>query len=193
MNSQQLWQQAQILPKFKPGRKAAQRRSHSRPRSYLQLIPAGKRKSASYNEVPLGGITCPMRRRKWPTQNQNGLLFFWGGGVFCFLFFLVFWDRVSLCSPGCSGTHSVDQAGLELRNPPASASQVLGLKACGLHFYVHSFCFVSFCFWGLLLSGSLLGLSCTHWSGVKKNLGGVGRRQIIRSKYSVWKKNFKCS
>ncbi|GAB1293583.1 Enkurin domain-containing protein 1 [Apodemus speciosus] len=37
---------------------------------------------------------------------------------------------VSLCSPGCPGTHSVDQAGLELRNPPASASQVLGLKAC---------------------------------------------------------------
>jgi hypothetical protein len=27
-------------------------------------------------------------------------------------------------------THSVDQAGLELRDPPASASQVLGLKAC---------------------------------------------------------------
>jgi hypothetical protein len=39
-------------------------------------------------------------------------------------------DRVSLCSPGCPGTHSIDQAGLELRNPPASASQVLGLKAC---------------------------------------------------------------
>jgi hypothetical protein len=36
--------------------------------------------------------------------------------------------RVSLCSSGCPGTHSVDQAGLELRNPPASASQVLGLK-----------------------------------------------------------------
>ncbi|GAB1293072.1 Predicted gene 45861 [Apodemus speciosus] len=32
--------------------------------------------------------------------------------------------------PGCPGTHSVDQAGLELRNPPTSASQVLGLKAC---------------------------------------------------------------
>jgi hypothetical protein len=41
-----------------------------------------------------------------------------------------FWDRVSLYSPGCPGTHSVDQAGLELRNPPASASQVLGLKTC---------------------------------------------------------------
>jgi hypothetical protein len=30
----------------------------------------------------------------------------------------------------CPGTHSVDQAGLELRNPPASASHVLGLKTC---------------------------------------------------------------
>jgi hypothetical protein len=34
-----------------------------------------------------------------------------------------------LCvAPGCPGTHFVDQAGLELRNPPASASRVLGLK-----------------------------------------------------------------
>jgi hypothetical protein len=44
--------------------------------------------------------------------------------------FLVFQDRVSLCSPGCPGTHSVDQAGLKLRIPSASASRVLGLKAC---------------------------------------------------------------
>jgi hypothetical protein len=42
---------------------------------------------------------------------------------------LVFQDRVSLYSPGCPVTHFVDQAGLELRNLPASASQVLGLKA----------------------------------------------------------------
>jgi hypothetical protein len=41
---------------------------------------------------------------------------------FFFFFFLVFRDRVSLYSPGCSGTHFVDQAGLELRNLPASAS-----------------------------------------------------------------------
>jgi hypothetical protein len=48
-----------------------------------------------------------------------------------FVLFLDFFrDRVSLHSPGCPGTHSVDQAGLELRNLPASASQVLGLKAC---------------------------------------------------------------
>jgi hypothetical protein len=37
---------------------------------------------------------------------------------------------VSPCSLGCLGTHPVDQAGLELRNPPASASQLLGLKTC---------------------------------------------------------------
>jgi hypothetical protein len=39
-------------------------------------------------------------------------------------------DRVSLCSPGCPGTHSVDQAGLELRNLPASAS---GIKSMHQH------------------------------------------------------------
>jgi hypothetical protein len=47
-----------------------------------------------------------------------------------FFLFLVFRDRVSLCSPGCPGTHFVDKAGFELRNLPASASQVLGLKVC---------------------------------------------------------------
>jgi hypothetical protein len=39
--------------------------------------------------------------------------------LFCFLFFR---DRVSLYSLGCPGTHFVDQAGLKLRNLPASAS-----------------------------------------------------------------------
>jgi hypothetical protein len=55
------------------------------------------------------------------TPAPSLVLFFWGGGGR---------DRVSLYSPGCPGTHSVDQAGLELKNPPASASQVLGLKVC---------------------------------------------------------------
>jgi hypothetical protein len=69
-----------------------------------------------------------------PTEGHNLALFF---GFFfclfvCFLGFFSFFsqDRVSLYSPGCPRTHSVDQAGLELRNPPASASRVLGLKAC---------------------------------------------------------------
>jgi hypothetical protein len=42
----------------------------------------------------------------------------------------VFPDRVSLCSSGCPGTHSVDVTGLELKIHLPSASQVLGLKAC---------------------------------------------------------------
>ena len=57
-----------------------------------------------------------------------GFLFVWL--VFVCLFVCLFQDRVSMCSPGCPGTHFVDQTGLELRDPPASASQVLGSKAC---------------------------------------------------------------
>jgi hypothetical protein len=44
--------------------------------------------------------------------------------------FVCFLRQGFFVSPGCPGTHSVDQAGLELRNPPASDSQVLGLKGC---------------------------------------------------------------
>ena len=47
---------------------------------------------------------------------------------FVVTFVLVFQGRVSLCTSGCPGTHSVYQAGLELRDPIASASQVLILK-----------------------------------------------------------------
>jgi hypothetical protein len=57
--------------------------------------------------------------------------------LFCFVVFFdffvclfVFRDTVSLYSSGCPGTHFVDQADLELRNLPASASRVLGLKGC---------------------------------------------------------------
>ena len=42
-------------------------------------------------------------------QCRFSSLFIW---VFIYL---VFWDRVSLCSPSYPRTHSVDQAGLELR------------------------------------------------------------------------------
>jgi hypothetical protein len=48
----------------------------------------------------------------------------------CLFVCFVLRDRVFLRSPGCPGTHSVDQAGLELRDPPASASSLLELKAC---------------------------------------------------------------
>lgn len=44
------------------------------------------------------------------------------------LFTFVFQDEISLCSRDCPGTPSIDQAGLERRDPPASASQMLALK-----------------------------------------------------------------
>jgi hypothetical protein len=80
-------------------------------------------------------------------------------------------DRVSLCSPGCSGTHSVDQAGLELRNPSASASQVLGLKACtttaqlceyNLSHGVNAYILI---IWKAGVGGSQAGI---HWNCLKK-------------------------
>jgi hypothetical protein len=87
-------------------------------------------------KIPPLGIDGPLHKgshiRYTTCQISLSLSFF----VFClfvlgFLFFgFFFQDRVSLCSPGCPGTHFVDQAGLKLRNLPASASQVLGLKAC---------------------------------------------------------------
>ena len=49
--------------------------------------------------------------------------------LFCLLFCF---ETGFLCvrnSP-CPGTHFIDQVGLELRDLPASASVVLGLKAC---------------------------------------------------------------
>jgi hypothetical protein len=65
---------------------------------------------------------------------------FVGFFVVVVVFVLFFRDRVSLYSPDCPGTHSVDQAGL--RNPPASASQVLGLKVCSTTARI---CVLSFC------------------------------------------------
>lgn len=47
-----------------------------------------------------------------------------------FLLFYLFRGRALLCSPGCPGILAVDQADLELRDQPASASRVLKLKMC---------------------------------------------------------------
>jgi hypothetical protein len=51
---------------------------------------------------------------------------------FSYLFFVfVFSETGFLCKELYPGTQIVDQAGLKLTKPPASASQVLGLK--GMH------------------------------------------------------------
>jgi hypothetical protein len=57
-------------------------------------------------------------------------LFAWFVCLFVCLFCFVFLGRLSLCSSGHPGTHPGDQAGLRLSYPPASASQLLELKAC---------------------------------------------------------------
>jgi hypothetical protein len=53
---------------------------------------------------------------------------------FLFLFRFVLFDTGFLCcSPGCPGTHSVDQGGLEVRDKSASASLMLGSKVSHHH------------------------------------------------------------
>jgi hypothetical protein len=49
---------------------------------------------------------------------------------------LVFRDRVSLCSPGCPGTHSVDQAGLELKFTCLCLPSA-GIKGVLYHAWLH--------------------------------------------------------
>jgi hypothetical protein len=60
-------------------------------------------------------------------------------GIISMLF--CFQDRVSLRSPSCPGTCPVVQVGLKLRDPPASASWVLELKACPLRLTIWFFFF----------------------------------------------------
>jgi hypothetical protein len=79
---------------------------------------------------------------------------------FCYKFpvpllYIFFRDRVFLFNTGCPGTHSVDQAGLELRNLPASdcASRVLGLKACATTPGCLSYIFISIIYLQYFLGG----------------------------------------
>jgi hypothetical protein len=73
--------------------------------------------------------------------SQRGHFFFF---FLFFVFVCLFFETGFLCVALAvlELAHFVDQAGLELRNPPASASQVLGLKACatttwqGGHFFL---------------------------------------------------------
>jgi hypothetical protein len=96
-----------------------------------------------------------------------------------FVVVLVFRDRVSLYSPGYPGVHFVDQAGLELRNPPASASWVLGIKACattpGSIIWILIVCVCShacthahFCVWGQVTTEMDIG---SPGAGIKVSAG----------------------
>jgi hypothetical protein len=74
-------------------------------------------------------LLCALKKHLHKNLSNTGVFFFFFG----------FQDRVSLYSPGCPGTHFVDQAGLELRNTHASDSQVLGLKAYTNHCLASNF------------------------------------------------------
>jgi hypothetical protein len=74
---------------------------------------------------PLSPVSLFLHLSRW----VHLLVVYFSASVY-WLFCLFVCLFVCLCSSGCHGTHCVDQAGLKLRNPPASASQVLGLKVC---------------------------------------------------------------
>jgi hypothetical protein len=99
---------------------------------------------------------------------------------------LLFWrgdfrDRVSLYSPGCPGSHSVDQAGLELRNPPASASQVLGLKVCATTAWHSLFSSI------LTLSKPLLTPNSDSQSTLKESHGAVNCSKLCTLEFLyIW-------
>ena len=102
-----------------------------------------------------------------------------GQVLFCFLF--CFKDRVSLCSLGCLGIYSVDQAGLEHSDLPASASQVLGLKTRIItsQLLLVIFCFL-FCFFKMgflrtalaVLELSFMGQLLNHSNGKQTKTPG---------------------
>ena len=73
-----------------------------------------------------GAVSCPHQQGAEALTAAVPVVFLW----VMFVCLFVLRQGFSVYSPGCPGTHSVDQTGLELRNPPAFASQVLGLKAC---------------------------------------------------------------
>jgi hypothetical protein len=100
------------------------------------VLPEGRGGLMSHlglsTQRPLTYVTTVLWERSFSEQSHH---------LFLFYLFLVYWDRISLCSPGYPGTHSVDQARLELRDLPASASRVLGIKACATTVWLMITCF----------------------------------------------------
>jgi hypothetical protein len=71
-------------------------------------------------QTPRYGGTATTRTHRWLGWSRLTQI----SSQFCF------WVRVSLCSPGCPGIYSVDQAASNSKDLLAFTSQVLGLKMC---------------------------------------------------------------
>jgi hypothetical protein len=76
-----------------------------------------------------------------PQHTQCFGVWFWLVGWLVGWFFGFFRDRVSLCSPGCPGTHFVDQAGLEseIHLPLPPKCWITGMRH---HCPAHTQCFL---------------------------------------------------
>ena len=99
----------------------------------------------------------------------------WNGGIFFFP------ETGFLCvAPDCSGTHSVDQAGLELRNPSASASQVLGLKACATTTRLEDALHLYYLLLALVLN------TCSIHSATQNQMYSCGRLVRVQKSFYVW-------
>jgi hypothetical protein len=88
--------------------------------------------------------------------------------VYFSLFVFGFWlseTGFSLCSPGCPGTHSVDQAGLELRNPPAFCLYTYGLDTLPTAWKSTSLLTVSVLLDDEKLEGWMVGFSVSQMKG----------------------------
>jgi hypothetical protein len=97
-----------------------------------------------YGQGTMANGSTGWRDSHWGQAGEDWFL------IHIFVYLFVFGDRVSRCSPGCPGTHFVDQAGLELRNLPASASWALGSPRPALiHMFAFSFLihFIKNCWW----------------------------------------------
>jgi hypothetical protein len=81
------------------------------------------------------------------------MLGFWFGLVW-FWFWFWFLDKVSLCSPGCPGTCSVDQAGLKLKRSTCLCLPSAGIK----RMHHHPSCHV-----GILYKYLMLGSGGTYF------------------------------
>jgi hypothetical protein len=82
----------------------------------------------TFNSIPMNipaqfftEIEKPISNIIWKHNRSRTIMC--AEGISIFLFVFVFLRQgFSLYSPGCPGTHFVDQAGLKLRNLPVSAS-----------------------------------------------------------------------
>ena len=64
------------------------------------------------------------------------VFFFFWFVLFCFVFlawFLVFQDKISLCNPGCLGTHSVDRLALNSQRSICLSLPSVGIKGLYHH------------------------------------------------------------